>query len=421
VEALKGNQVITTLSIAENNLSVNSSYDNDMSGVVALADAIPGMGALTTLDISNNDIGQLVLPEGWSIDYLYTLSYKYKHTDGRKQATAPEGSRIRAEGIVALASAIPDMGALSVLSLKSCLFAGGGKALAAGLKGNQGITELDISENYLGLMHLSSLDADASGIAAIADAILDMRALTILNMSKNNMKGAESGKALGDALAKNTVLKELDLSGQPKTSQLLACPNMDVAFVKAFAPGLSDNGALLKLIFGGDTYQAKNTAGGDFVDVNPEPATLEVGMTSADFSNKHIGAGGAMIVAAWISHKDKGTMLVLSLKENGLGTTEAGKVLGEMLKANSVLKELDLSSNYVRPDYGGDAPGFAQELAVGIKDNAALSCPTGNNHFQAKKRFLKTTSTCKHCGHHEDKHIKVGLTCMYAFVKKLPI
>jgi hypothetical protein len=44
-----------------------------------------------------------------------------------------------------------------------------------------------------------------------------------------------------------------------------------------------------------------------------------------------------------------------------------------MLKANSVLKELDLSSNFVHPMDGGDAPGFAQELAVGIKDNGALT------------------------------------------------
>jgi hypothetical protein len=42
-----------------------------------------------------------------------------------------------------------------------------------------------------------------------------------------------------------------------------------------------------------------------------------------------------------------------------------------MLKGNSVLKELDLSSN---TGFGGsDGPGFAQELALGIKDNGALS------------------------------------------------
>jgi hypothetical protein len=57
MEALKGNQVITTLSIAKNNLSANSSGDNDMSGVVALADAIPGMRAMTSLNLSGSGLG----------------------------------------------------------------------------------------------------------------------------------------------------------------------------------------------------------------------------------------------------------------------------------------------------------------------------------------------------------------------------
>jgi hypothetical protein len=59
-------------------------------------------------------------------------------------------------------------------------------------------------------------------------------------------------------------------------------------------------------------------------------------------------------------------MTVLSLKDNRLGTKEAGKVLAGMLKGNSVLKELDLSSN--TGFRGSDGPGFAQELALGIKD-----------------------------------------------------
>jgi hypothetical protein len=70
---------------------------------------------------------------------------------------------------------------------------------------------------------------------------------------------------------------------------------------------------------------------------------------------------------------DNGALLVLSLKENGLGTKEVGKVLGEMLKANSVLKELDLSSNYVNTHYGGDGPGFAQGVAAGTSDNGAMT------------------------------------------------
>jgi hypothetical protein len=68
-----------------------------------------------------------------------------------------------------------------------------------------------------------------------------------------------------------------------------------------------------------------------------------------------------------------GALSVLSLKNNSLGTTEAGKVLGEMLKANSVLKELDLSDNSVPGYDGGDAAGFALELALGIKDNGAMT------------------------------------------------
>jgi hypothetical protein len=80
---------------------------------------------------------------------------------------------------------------------------------------------------------------------------------------------------------------------------------------------------------------------------------------------------GAIAIANAI--KDMGALSVLSLKKNGLGTKEAGKVLGEMLKVNSVLQELDLSDNIVLKHNGGDAPGFAQELAIGIKDNGALS------------------------------------------------
>jgi Ran GTPase-activating protein (RanGAP) involved in mRNA processing and transport len=52
-EGLKGNQVITELNIADNYLA----YGGGVSGVIALADAIPDMGALTKLDISGNYIG----------------------------------------------------------------------------------------------------------------------------------------------------------------------------------------------------------------------------------------------------------------------------------------------------------------------------------------------------------------------------
>jgi hypothetical protein len=88
--------------------------------------------------------------------------------------------------------------------------------------------------------------SDASGVILLAGAIKNNEALTSLNMSKNHITGAEAGKALGDALAGNTVLKELDLSGERHS------PNMDIGFVQAFTPGLSDNGALIKLGISGN-------------------------------------------------------------------------------------------------------------------------------------------------------------------------
>jgi hypothetical protein len=99
------------------------------------------------------------------------------------------------------------------------------------------------------------------------------------------------------------------------------------------------------------------------------------------------------------------------MSANGLKGAEAGKALGDAIAANTVLKELDISGGlYDRQKCDVE---FVKTFSIGLRDNGALSCPTGDNHFQAKKQFLKTTSTCKHCGHHEDKHIKVGLTCMH--------
>jgi hypothetical protein len=115
------------------------------------------------------------------------------------------------DGIRAIANAIPDMGALSVLSLaKNCLYAEGGKVLAAGLKGNQGITTLDISSNKLGWNR--SQNPDMSGVIALADAIPDMGALSVLSLKDNKFATKEGGKALAHALASSSTLTELDVS-----------------------------------------------------------------------------------------------------------------------------------------------------------------------------------------------------------------
>jgi hypothetical protein len=152
-------------------------------------------------------------------------------------------------GVIAIADAIPDMGALTKLDISSNMLYGAGcKVLAEALSGNKIMAELNLAGNRLSLKWGASHDTpDTSGIATLADVIPGMGALSILNMSKNGMKGSKAGKAFGDALATNTALRELDLSGQPETSEQYATPNMDAACMKALAPGLSDNGAMTSL------------------------------------------------------------------------------------------------------------------------------------------------------------------------------
>jgi Ran GTPase-activating protein (RanGAP) involved in mRNA processing and transport len=92
--------------------------DYDISGVIAIADAIPDMGALTKFDISNNSLyaaGAKALAAGLKGNHRITklnlggngLGWKgvYQNAD--------------MSGVIALADAIPDMGALIKLDISS--------------------------------------------------------------------------------------------------------------------------------------------------------------------------------------------------------------------------------------------------------------------------------------------------------------
>jgi Leucine-rich repeat (LRR) protein len=121
-EALKGNQIMMELNISSNNMTYGG-----MSGVVALAGVIPDMEALTSLNISDNDIGKLS-PDAAKLDAAGSKFKKAKSgnmtyfKDGKGQREAPTECNSPL-GTIALANAIPDMRAL---------------------------TKLDISRNYIG-------------------------------------------------------------------------------------------------------------------------------------------------------------------------------------------------------------------------------------------------------------------------------
>ena len=53
-EGLKGNQVIKELNFSGNKLGYDPSGYTGTSGIIAIADVIPGMGAMTSLNLASN-------------------------------------------------------------------------------------------------------------------------------------------------------------------------------------------------------------------------------------------------------------------------------------------------------------------------------------------------------------------------------
>ena len=88
-------------------------HDHPEYLVSHLADIVSAIRALTSLNISSNNLGQLVLPYGWTEHRSYYQGEKYTHTDGRKQQEHPG----KPEGAIAIVDAIPTMGALASLDL----------------------------------------------------------------------------------------------------------------------------------------------------------------------------------------------------------------------------------------------------------------------------------------------------------------
>ena len=131
-----------------------------------------------------------------------------------------------------------------------------------------------------------------------------------------------------------------------------------------------DNGALSKLSWSGDRYKeySRDT---DFKDA--PPVTLDTSMSEADFSGKHLGVSGALILAAFISGKyfqDNGALAQVDLSGNNEYEFESPdfiRPIANVLKSNTSITEINLSNNNL------DAEA-AKILSDGIKDaNGALA------------------------------------------------
>jgi hypothetical protein len=377
---LTGNQVITELNISGNELGVSSGGYARTSGVFAVADAIKDMRALSIANVMGNSIGkemhsklQEIMRSKPNLISLCGIA------DDATEADL-SGLGMDADDTIILASELPDKGVMTTLILKENRLLnkesgtalrnmlksntvltkldvsdngydsdeddgpGFAQELAIGIKGNRALSSLNLAANNLGGLVLpdgwrSMYDEDEApwigpdgqeqdknpkrplGVIAIANVIPSMRALSILNISSNDLR-LSGCKALALAISKSQIAS-LDVSNSHLTWNDSGI-GVSMEGIIALADVILDMGALSKLIFGGDGYN------NGFRWVVPEPATLELGMTKVDLSNKGLQTAGAIIVAAWISHKDKGAMTSLNLASNCLGN-EGAKIIAAFL------------------------------------------------------------------------------------------
>jgi Leucine-rich repeat (LRR) protein len=181
------------------------------------------------------------------------------------------------------------------------------------LASNTSLKELDLS----GYGPNNSASSDAEFAKAFAVGLSANGALTSLNMSCNKMASEEVGRALGDAIASNSTLTELDISNSCDTAGWAAGhgSNSGPGFAKGITDGLRANGAL----------------------------------TSLNMSNNNIGA--LVPVEGWKSRDNDGRAPWIGpdgQEQNHLPKEPAGAIaLADAIKTNGALTSLNISGNRI--------------------------------------------------------------------------
>jgi Ran GTPase-activating protein (RanGAP) involved in mRNA processing and transport len=192
VGALKGNSTLTELNIAMNRMTLGSNWGN-MSAVAALANAIPDMGALTSINVKSNSIPYKKEKEIYQMVRMNKLNIAL--SDKSLTELDVSGIGFGAEGAKVVAQYASDNGALSVLSLASNGI--GALVLPAGWT-QEGYRK--VVYKHIDGREQSDNPGKPEGIIAIANTIPGMRAMTSLNLASNALCGLDQyGRGTFDA------------------------------------------------------------------------------------------------------------------------------------------------------------------------------------------------------------------------------
>jgi hypothetical protein len=237
-EGLKGNQVITELNIAGNNLGMgNGRGGADMSGIIALADVIPDMGALSFLDISSNKLW-----ENWtfSSDQWWLNGH---HPPGYPNGGCKEKPEETNQGFLAMCDAIKNMGAISSVNLiKNAIPVDQAQELVKIMQSKEKLITLCGLSGKEATLDFSNQGLGPGDAVLIANDISNMRALTKFDISTNSLHAA-GAKALAEGLKGNQVITELNIADN-SLGYKLGVGSVDMSGIIALADVIPDMGAI---------------------------------------------------------------------------------------------------------------------------------------------------------------------------------
>jgi Ran GTPase-activating protein (RanGAP) involved in mRNA processing and transport len=219
---------------------------------------------------------------------------------------------------------------------RGCIGAAGATRIAALLKGNEILTNLNLFLNHIG---------DAGAIQ-IAGALKENKMLTSLNLSDNHIGDAGAIQMAG-ALKENKILTSLDLGSN----------NIGDAGAIQIAGALKENKILAGLYLGNNNIG--NAAAIQIAGALKENNTL----ANLDLGYNRIEREGATQIAAAL--KTNKTLTSLTLGGNQIGD-EGFIQIAAALKENTALKSLSLSYNRIERE------GVTQ-IAATLKTNKTLT------------------------------------------------
>jgi hypothetical protein len=294
-----------------------SGQDLGAGDAVLIANDISDMGALSVLNLANNDIGKC------SRGKLKDKPTWWKESDhGVHGSRDGDYEECKPEGAIAIANAIKDMGAISSVNLLwNHIGTNQAKVLANILKEHPALKSLCGNTGDETVLDMSGKEMDAAGATMLAAEIIYNGALSVLNLANNDI-----GKCRGKLKDKPTWWKESDHGAHGSRDEDYEDDNKPEGII-ALANAIKVVGALTSLNLSSNDLEVE---GAEAVAEAIKVTYCAIAIVLVQF---HAYPTCDSTAAVYRYPQDNGAMTSLNLSANLLGA-EGAKHIAEGIKVS---------------------------------------------------------------------------------------